>query len=133
MSVAAWALQTAVYARLNGDATLMGLVSGVYDEVPAAVGMPYLTLGETVEIPDDAHDRQGLESTLTLHIWSRYRGFAEAVEVLAACDRLLDRAPLTVDGFTDVSVAHEWHQTMRDPDPDVRHLPVRYRVWLTER
>lgn len=132
MTTAAWELQTAVHTKLTGDATLMGFVSGVFDEVPENTVMPYVTYGAVVEESDDAHDRQGLESQLTCHIWSRYRGYKESAEILRELDRLLDRAPLLVDGFEDVSIAHQTHQFMRDPNPEIRHVVVEYRVWLTE-
>jgi hypothetical protein len=31
-----------------------------------------------------------------------------------------------------VSVAHQQHTELRDPDPDIRHINVSYRVWLTK-
>lgn len=132
MTTGVWELHTAVHTRLTGDDTLTGMVNGVFDEVPETVTMPYVTLGMTQEVPDDGHDRQGLETTLTVNIWSRYRGYKEAAEILRELDRLLDRAPLAVDGFTDVSIANTNHQFMRDPDPEVRHAVVTYRVWMTE-
>jgi len=131
MATALWPLQQAVYAKLTADTTLMGLVSGVYDEVPEDVEFPYVTLGSITELPDDAHDRQGLTAQVVLHIWSKYRGYAEAARILAAMDQVLDRKPLAVDGFTDVSIAQAQHQSMRDSDPTIRHINVQYRVWMT--
>lgn len=132
MATAAWDLQVAVRAKLLADTDLMAAVTGVYDDVPGDAVHPYITVGDATEVPDDAHDRQGLTSTLTLHIWSKYRGFSEALKILGHLDRVLDRKPLTVAGWTDISIAREWHQTMRDPDPLIRHVPVRFRVWLTK-
>lgn len=132
MTTAKWETQTAVYARLTADATLAGLVAGVFDEVPESTVMPYVVLGEATEESQDSHDRQGLEVTLTLHIWSRYRGYDEAAGILRELDRLLDRVSLTVDGFTAVSIAQQMNQFMRDPNPEIRHVTVQYRVWLTE-
>lgn len=132
MTTAALPLQTAVRAKLLADAALMDVIHGVHDEVPENAPFPYVVIGDVTEVPDDAHDRQGLTTTITLHIWSRYRGFKEALEILVHVDRVLDRQPLAVDGFEDVSIAREWHQTLRDPDPEIRHIPVRFRAWLTE-
>lgn len=132
MATAAWPLQVAIVGKLDGDEKLAALVSGVYDEPPEKAQHPYITVGNITEVPDDAHDRQGLNATVTLHIWSRYRGFKEALEVLGHLDRVLDRQPIVVPGWTNVSIAREWHDTMRDPDPEIRHIPVRYRVWLEQ-
>ncbi|MFD6432817.1 DUF3168 domain-containing protein [Streptomyces venezuelae] len=132
MTAALWPLQQAVYAKATGHAPLMALVSGVYDEVPEAVAHPYVSLGSITENAADAHNQRGLDASVVLHVWSKYRGFKQAALILAQLDAALDRQPLTVAGFRDVSIAHEQHQELRDPDPDIRHINVSYRVWLTK-
>jgi hypothetical protein len=132
MTAALWPLQQAVYAKLTGHAPLTALVSGVYDEVPENVAHPYVSIGSITETTDDAHNQRGLEANVVLHVWSKYRGFKEAAGILAALDGALDRQPLTVAGFRDVSIAHQQHTQLRDPDPDIRHINVSYRVWLTK-
>ncbi|AZM54165.1 DUF3168 domain-containing protein [Streptomyces sp. WAC 01529] len=132
MTAALWPLQLAVYAKATGHAPLMALVSGVYDEVPEQVAHPYVSLGSITETVSDAHNQRGLEARVVLHVWSKYRGFKQAAAILDALDTALDRQPLTVSGFRDVSIAHEQHQELRDPDPDIRHINVSYRVWLTK-
>jgi hypothetical protein len=131
VTTAGWPLQRAIYTKLTGDSTLSGM-AGIYDEVPEGAPYPRVVIGETTEVPDEEHGRGGVRATTTLHIWSRYAGNKEAAAVLAEVNRLLHRQPLAVAGFTDVSIAHQYHAFMRDPDPDIRHVPVRYRVWLTE-
>lgn len=132
MTVALWPLQQAVYSKLTADAPLMALVTGVFDYVPQTQAQPYVTIGSTTEVPSDAHNQRGLTSTMTLHVWSKYRGFKQAAEILAAMDAVLDRQPLAVAGYRDVSLAHQQHQELRDPDPEIRHIAVTYRVWLTK-
>ncbi|MFE8962164.1 DUF3168 domain-containing protein [Streptomyces iakyrus] len=132
MTAALWPLQQAVYAKLTAHAPLMALVTGVYDEVPEQVTHPYVSLGSITENVDDAHNQRGLEASVVLHVWSKYRGFKEAAGILAALDAALDRQPLAVAGFRDVSIAHQQHTELRDPDPDIRHINVSYRVWLTK-
>ncbi|MEU1908107.1 DUF3168 domain-containing protein [Streptomyces hygroscopicus] len=132
MTTALWPLQRAVYAALTADTALMALVSGVYDEVPEPAAYPYVSIGSITELVDDAHDQRGLTTDLVLHVWSKYHGFKEAAEILDALDAVLDRQPLAVEGFTDVSVAHQQHQELRDPDPEIRHINVTYRVWMTK-
>lgn len=131
MTVAAWPLQQAIHARLTGRPQLMDLVSGVYDEVPETAAFPYVSYGSITESVADAHNQRGLDVSVVLHIWSKYRGFKEAALILDQLDAALDRQPLAVTGFTDVSVAHQLHTELRDPDPEIRHINVSYRVWLT--
>ncbi|MET8824792.1 DUF3168 domain-containing protein [Streptomyces sp. NPDC004610] len=132
MTVALWPLQQAVITALRADPALTAVVTGVFDEVPEEQPHPYVSLGTVTETAADAHNQRGLDARVVLHIWSKYRGFKEAAVILAALDAALDREPLAVAGFRDVSVAHEQHTGMRDPDPDIRHINVSYRVWLTE-
>ncbi|MGW1221463.1 DUF3168 domain-containing protein [Streptomyces californicus] len=132
MTTALWPLQTAVYDKLTADTAFMDLVTGLFDEVPEAATHPYVSFGSATEVVDDAHNQRGLAVNLVLHIWSKYRGAKEAAAILAALDAVLDRQPLTVAGFRDVSVSHRQHQHVRDPDPDIRHINVAYRVWLTK-
>jgi hypothetical protein len=132
VTAALWPLQQAVYTKLKNHAPLTALVSGVYDEVPETAAHPYVTIGSITELVDDAHNQRGLEADVVLHVWSKYRGWREASLILSALDTALDRQPLTVAGFRDVSIAHRQHQQLRDPDPDIRHINVTYRVWLTK-
>lgn len=131
MATALRPLQSAIYANLTASSGLLALVSGVYDEVPEPAPYPYVSFGSITEAPDDAHDRQGLDVMVTIHVWSTAPGMGEAYDVFAAVDAALDRVPLTVTGFTDVSIRHDNHQALKDPDPDVRHINAQYRVWLT--
>lgn len=132
MTTALWPLQQAVVQQLRADAPLTALVSGIWDEVPETAAYPYVSIGSITELVDDAHNQRGLNTNLVLHVWSKYLGFREAAEILAALDAVLDRQPLTVTGYRDVSVAHQQHQELRDPDPEIRHINVTYRVWMTK-
>ncbi|MEE1835759.1 DUF3168 domain-containing protein [Streptomyces sp. SP17KL33] len=131
MATAVRPLQAAIYAKLTGSAPLMALVTGVYDEVPEDAAYPYVSFGAVTEFAEDAHDRQGLSSLVVIHVWSTYPGNAEAADIFAALDAALDRVPLTVTGFTDVSIKHDQHSFVKDPDPDIRHVNAQYRVTLT--
>lgn len=131
MATALRPLQTAIYAKATASTALMSRVSGVFDEVPEPATFPYVSIGSITEAHDDAHDRQGLDVMVTLHVWSTASGFGEAYDVFAALDAALDRVPLVVNGFTDVSIRNEDHQAVKDPDPDVRHISAQYRVTLT--
>lgn len=132
MTTALWPLQQAVIQKLQADAPLMALITRVWDEVSEKATFPYVSVGSITELVDDSHNQRGLTTNLVLHIWSKYHGFMEAAQILAALDAVLDRQPLAVSGFTDVSVAHQQHQELRDPDPEIRHINVTYRVWMTK-
>ena len=131
MATALWPLRTALYNKLTGSAPLMSLITGVFDEVPDGQPYPYVTINSITETADDAHDHQGLWCTVQINVWTRAPGFKQAAEIFAAVDAVLDRQPLAVAGYTDVSIRCDQHMELRDPDPDIRHINAQYRVWLT--
>ena len=121
-------IQEAVYGVLSGDATLAALVAGVFDEVPEGTRYPYVTIGEALEQPANSHDRFGRETVLTLHVWTVSRGFTDGMAIAARLVALLDHQPLTITGHHHVATRYEFSQTLRDPEPHVRHIPIRFRV-----
>jgi len=123
-------VQAAYYAALTGDALLMNLVTGVFDNVPEGQAYPYVVLGEGTEIADNRHGGFGRQTTQTLHVWSRYRGYSQGLAIAARMVAVLDHQPLTVTGLHHVSTRFEFQQTLTDPEPpgDIRHIPVRFRT-----
>ncbi|MFC8985184.1 DUF3168 domain-containing protein [Streptomyces sp. NPDC057115] len=124
------AVQSAVYARLKGDAALMGMISGVYDYVPETAAYPFVVIGEALETPDNRHGGFGRQTVITLHVWSRYQGYAQVLRIGARVTELLDHQPLTIPGLSWIATRFEFSQTLTDPEPpgDIRHLVLRYRV-----
>ncbi|WP_442803375.1 DUF3168 domain-containing protein [Streptomyces pseudogriseolus] len=123
-------VQSAVYARLKGDTTLMGLIRGVYDYVPETAEYPFVVIGEATETPDNRHGGYGRETVITLHAWSRYQGYAQVLRIGARVTALLDHQPLDMPGLSWVATRFEFSQTLTDPEPpgDIRHLVLRYRI-----
>lgn len=124
------AVQSAVYARLKGDATLTGMISGVYDYVPETAAYPFVVIGEALETPDNRHGGFGRQTVITLHVWSRYQGYAQVLRIGARVTELLDHQPLTIPGLSWIATRFEFSQTLTDPEPpgDIRHLVLRYRI-----
>ena len=129
---AAEPLQRAVYDLLTGSAALAELGCEVYDEVPEGAATPYLVLGEVDELADDTHTGLGSLVTITVHAWSRYRGYREVARSLDAVQVALHRARPDVDGHRDVSITHDSTTYQRDPDPELRHGIGRYTARLTQ-
>lgn len=121
-------IQRAIYGVLSGDATLGVLVSGVYDDVPEDAAFPYVVLGESMETPRNSHSSFGRETVVTLHVWSKQAGFTEANAVLEELVALLDHQPLSIVNHHHISTRFEYSQTLRDPDPTIRHVPARFRI-----
>lgn len=126
-------LQDAVLSVLTADTQLTGLVQGVFDGVEEGQPYPYIEIGESIETPDNTHDSHGSNTVITLHVWSKYRGYAEAVTIATRLRALLEHRPLTIAGHRHVATYFVSQQTLTDPEPpgDIRHVPISFRV-LTE-
>ncbi|MFJ4617425.1 DUF3168 domain-containing protein [Streptomyces sp. NPDC088812] len=129
-ALAALATRDAVRVALTGDAALMGLVTGVLDWAPEDQAYPYIHLGDSFETPANAHDRHGSEVVQTLHVWSKYRGFAQGLEIAGRIRQVLDHQPLTITGHRWTWTRFVSMQTLTDPEPpgDLRHLPMTFRI-----
>lgn len=124
------ALQRALFQALTADELLADLVTGIFDHLPEGQAYPYVVLGEWTETPANSHDRFGRSSVLTLHVWSQYRGFAQAYEIGARVMAVLDHQPLPVEGLRHIATRYEMGLTLTDPEPpgDIRHLVQTYRI-----
>ena len=125
-------IQNAIYSSLTGDPTIMGKITGVFDNVPGGQAYPYVVIGDAKELSVDTFSRCGREITETIHVWSEAQGFEEAINILGDINRLLDRANLTLTGFITVRCAYESAETLRDPDGVRRHVPVTYKILVEE-
>jgi len=126
-SLALLPLQGAMYQAIKADPGLDPLIGDrVYDEPPESASYPYVVIGEAVETPDNEVAAYASRVAATLHVWSAYQGFREALDIAGHLVRLFDHQPLTVPGRGVVAVRHEQTVTLRDPDSDLRHVVIRF-------
>jgi hypothetical protein len=122
--------QRAIFATLNNDATLRGLITGVFDAVPDGTAFPYVSIGELTESDFATFDRDGSEATIAIHIWSDYRGNSQQLRILDRMNELLDGASLAMTGQTLVSITYDNGVTVNEPT--LRHFVARYRLRIQE-
>ena len=129
------ALQASVLTALRSTGALTALLgngsNGVLDHVPENTAYPYVVIGESRGRPFDTKTEQGMEQTLTIHSWSRYRGMKELKEIMAAVVAALDRQSLSIVGHSLVLLQFESSETQLDRDGLTRHGLQRFRA-LTE-
>jgi len=102
----------------------------VYDEVPGNALMPYVVLGEDTAVDYATKLNKGSEITLTIHIWSDYNGYYEAMQIAQTIvdnynDSLVQLTNMCVFGMVDMI------EMMRDPE-GYRHGIVRIRFQVLE-
>jgi hypothetical protein len=121
------AIQEAVFERLAAQPNLT-----VYDDVPKNKTFPYVVVGEDTHVPFDTDDSLGAESTVTIHVWSRYRGKKEAKDIQGVVYDALTRQDLTIAGYDLITIEFDYSDVMLDADGITRHGVQRFR-FLTEK
>lgn len=132
------AVQVGIRAVLLGDATLTDIIGprSVWDEPPEDESMPYVHIGESTSIPDGSHGGQGRQVAATLHSWAKARSANAVNSIGVRLVALLDHQHAALDaatsGVTVWMVRHEFSQTMRDPNREIRHRIDRFRIYTTQ-
>ncbi|MFP1631582.1 DUF3168 domain-containing protein [Zhengella sp. ZM62] len=134
MASAAAELQKAIHATLTGNGAVTDLLGGrrVYDFAPERARFPYVTIGRTSVYDWSTGDGDGSEHLVTLHVWSRARGKAEAHAIIEAAERALDEFSPELDGHRLVGLFREFAEVYFDEDMELQHGLLRYRVLLEE-
>jgi hypothetical protein len=117
------AIQTAIYGVLSADATIPTLsrtidtrtnavtLVGVYNDVPDGATYPQVLITRATETPwhtmGGASAGLGWKDIIRIHVFSRYQGDLEALEIHNRIVTLLNFQPLTVSGFSSATVEYE--------------------------
>ena len=129
MALHSWELQKAIFNQLSGS--IVGLDSAnilVFDDVPENTSYPYVVIGEETAINNGSKDLDGLEYTLTVHVWSNYRGRREIKEIMQSVYENLHDTAITVTGASLVNVRQEFNTTLAENDGITRHGVMRFRA-----
>lgn len=132
------AVQDAIYDALTGNSSLMAMIRGVYDSVPQATdagsgsSFPYITIGEDTVNEWDTDTELGADLSITIHVWSRYRGRKETKQIQGAIYSILHRANLAVTGYNLVGIDWLDSQSFMDSDGLTRHGVQTFRVTIED-
>ena len=132
MGLHSFALQQSIFTTLTGgtltDVDGTSITSKVYDDVPEGTTYPYVVMGEETAIPIGAKDTDGHEHTLTIHVWSQYRGRKEIKNIMSQIYTLLHNVAISVTGASLVNIRHEFERTLLEQDGITRHGVIRFRA-----
>ena len=129
MALHSWELQKAIFTALDGNVTGIDSASvSVYDDVPENTAYPYVILGEETSANSGTKSLDGIEHTLTLHVWSQYRGRREIKEIMQSLYSLLHNTAITVTGASLVNIRQEFNNTLMENDGITRHGVMRFRA-----
>ena len=129
MALHSWELQKAIFTALDGNVTGIDSASvSVYDDVPENTAYPYVILGEETSANSGTKSLDAIEHTLTLHVWSQYRGRREIKEIMQSVYSLLHNTAITVTGASLVNIRQEFNNTLMENDGITRHGIMRFRA-----
>ena len=130
MTEASWALQRGIYQALVNSPELTTLLGGdrIYSDAPQEAEFPHITLGQTVNWDWSTGTEDGLEHSLTLHVWSRAGSSVEVHEIIQVIRMLLHNQPLTLEDHYLINLRHEFTEARLDADRETLHGIVRYRA-----
>ena len=131
MSLHSWQLQKSIFTALNGNVT--GVCSAnipIYDDVPEGSVYPYVVIGEETTSNNGTKTLDGVEHTITLHVWSQYRGRREIKEIMQSVYEKLHNTAITVTGASLVNIRQEFSNTLAEQDGITRHGVMRFRAVL---
>ena len=135
MTVHSWELQKTVFSALNSgnitdyDSTA---ITGVFDDVPQGTAYPYIVVGEETAIDVSSKDRDIFEHTLTVHVWSQYRGRRDIKVIMKQVHDILHDSSLTVSGGSMVNMRQEFQTTLLEGDGITRHGVIRFRAVVSD-
>lgn len=121
-------LQGAIYTALTSP-TSVG--ASVYDAVPESAAYPHIEIGQDDTLDWSAAVMRGEIVDVTIHVWSRYRGFKEAKMLMKAVKDRLHEASLSLTGSSLVDIRFQGSQLFTDADGLTRHGVLFFRVWAT--
>ena len=129
MALHSWPLQEAIFTALSANVVgIDGNSVPVYDDVPEDVTYPYVQIGEETAIDGGTKTVDGNEHTLTIHIWSQYRGRKEIKVLMQSVYDLLHDTGITLNAGSLVNVRNEFSTTLAENDGLTRHGVMRFRA-----
>ncbi len=103
----------------------------VYDAPPVDAALPYVVIGPIRSAPWRADGLAGEEHSVSVHVWSRYRGAKEVRTLMDAVRAALEDADLAPAGHHLVLLSFAGAEDARAGDGVTRHGTLRFRA-LTE-
>jgi hypothetical protein len=125
-----WALQKAVYSKLDTNTELKKAIAEIFDEVPTDAVLPYVMLGDDTVNPYDTKTDNGEDCTLTLHCYSEGPGKTQTKQIMDLVLQALTDSPLTLDNFEFEGIKREFLNVMQEGN--YYHGICRFRVYVKQ-
>jgi hypothetical protein len=129
-------IQASIYSKLNSTPAVTALVKGVYDDVPQAAksedgnAFPFLVIGDDDYLNWDTDDIVGWQADFRVHIWSRYRGKKEILEIATAVHNALNRTSDDTTSYHVLDINHVSLDSFVEPDGKTRHGVMQFKLYF---
>lgn len=127
MTAYAFALQAWLVQALKAADIADGRV---YDRVPEGAAMPYVSIGPSDEVSDDAECIDGAEISQQLDVWSDRPGFPEAKTIAGEIRAALHQRELVIDGFPPSEIVVRTIRYLRGGDGLTSHAAIDLRAFI---
>lgn len=127
-------IQRAIITRLKASAPIVAATVSITDhsaQVPPAneaAKFPFIQIGDDIVSTFPTDDSSNIEAVVRLHVWSVARGSKQAKEILDLIRADLDRAEISVTGFSLISIDPIQSFVVLDPDGKTRHGVIEFRL-----
>ena len=127
-------LQVAIYDALNNVISIP-----VFDHVPQKQSYPYVVIGEDNHNNWDDDIKNGMESTVNIHVWDRPegdsgdRGKANTKKLQGEIYNVLHRGGFDIGDYGNVGITFEYSDCFKDTDGITYHGVQRFRVLFAEK
>jgi hypothetical protein len=129
-------IQGAIYSKLTASSAVMALVTGVYDDVPQAAkseddgAFPFIVIGDDDYLSWDTDTEVGWQCDFRVHIWSRYRGKKELLDIANAVHNALNRTATSTTGYHVLDINHVSTDSFVEPDGKTRHGILQFKMYF---
>lgn len=125
------ALLKGIFTVLSADLALqseLGDPLRLYDSAPEDPLFPYLTYGQLRSEDISGQGARTEMHTLSLHIWSRYNGRKEVLDLQSEITRVIESGTWTLEGAELISAAVIYRDVFTAPDGRTFHGVMRIRA-----
>lgn len=132
-------IQSAIYSKLVNSTAVMAMVKGVYDDVPQAAkaedngAFPFIVIGDDDYLNWDTDTEVGWQADFRVHIWSRYGGKKELLEIFSEVHNALNRTDTTTQSYDVLDINHVSVDSFVEPDGRTRHGVMQFKLFFEVR
>ena len=127
-------LQSGIVSKLKASAALTGMIVGVYDDVPqdakseSNAAFPFIVVGDDDYLNWDTDTEVGWQMDFRIHIWSRYSGKKEFLEIAGLVHAALNRQDLETSSYHVLDINHVSVDSFVEPDGRTRHGIMQFKL-----